>query len=224
MMRYTITGILLFFFQISLFAQVGFDSIVFSNNFVFKNGIYTSLEELKYNSPRYPDCELDIEKKDDDINTKELYYINSRQTRLKFMATLYATVVDGHLALFYKNQMNSIFLKGAISTFILRELVTSTSYQPNSGYGTHGFGGPSMPITTTSLEVNIYYLDFQTGMVAKVNRDNLEPIIMRDVILYESFKKIKGDANNKKSYPFISQYNTRNPVYIMVQLNHSNEE
>lgn len=210
--------ILFFFFQLNLFSQVGFDSAVFDNNFEFKNGIYTSFEELKYNSPRYPDAELELNKDQELKNTDQLYYFNVFKTRLKFESRLYATVVDGRLSVFYKDQLNSIFLKGAISTFILKEIVTTTNYQPQPsyGYGNPGYGSPSVPITTSSLEVNIYFLDFITGIIAKVDRDNLEPIIQRDALLYDSFKKIKGDANNKKSYPFISQYNTRNPVYIMI--------
>ncbi len=37
----------------------------------------------------------------------------------------------------------------------------------------------------------------------------------RDAGLYERFKKIKADSKNKKSYPYISQYNARNPFYII---------
>ena len=84
------------------------------------------------------------------------------------------------------------------------------------GYGSPGYGGPPTLVKTSHVEINIYFLDFQTGMIAKVEKDNLEPIIMRDSTLYESFVKIKGDSNHKKSYPFISQYNTRNSVYILI--------
>ncbi len=216
-MRFLIVGLILFFCTEAR-AQNSFDSTVFDNTFVFNNGIYTSLEELKYNSPSYPDCELELDKDQESISFENLYYINSRKTRLKFESPLYATVVDGHLSVFYKNQLNSIFLKGALSTFILKEIVTTTSYQPmnNMGMGYPGYGGTSMPVTTSHVEVNIYFLDFQTGLIAKVEKENLEPVIKRDAALYDGFKKIKGDSNHKKSYPFISQYNTRNPVYIMV--------
>ena len=205
------------FLMLPLFAHIGFDSILFDNKTVFKNGIYSTLEELKYNSPRYPDSELELEKNQDRIYLNTLYYRNSRNTRLKFESSLYATVVEGRLSIFYDNQLNPVFLKGAISTFILNEIVTTTTYMPqnNMGYGYPGYGS-TVPVTTSSVEVNIYCLDFATGFISKVNKENLEPIIMRDPVLYSSFKKIRSDANNKKSYPFISQYNTRNPMYIYV--------
>jgi len=208
------------FFTLSLFAQISFDSAVFDNNTIFKNGIYTSLQEIKYNTPRYPDGELELEKNQSRIDLNKLYFRNNANRRLQFDAILFATVVDGHLSIFYDNQLNSIFLKGAISTFILNELVTTTSYMPrnNMGYGYSGNGypgnGANVVVTTSHEETNIYCLDFVTGIILKVNKENLEPIIMRDGTLYTSFKKIGSDANNKKSYPFISQYNTRNPVYI----------
>lgn len=214
----------LFFCISRLFAQVGFDSVAFDNKTIFNNGIYTSLEELKYNTPRFPDGELELEKNQKKVNLTDLYYFNKNNTRLKFEANLYAIVVDGHISLFYDNQLNSIFLKGAISTFILNEIVTTTTYQQQSNmgygypgvYGIPGSGMPTqnVPVTTSHKEVNIYYLDFLTGMIAKVNKENLEPIIMRDPVLHTSFKKIKGDSKNKKSYPFISQYNERNKTYI----------
>lgn len=215
-----LTGILIFICcHIELRAQNTFDSVAFDNKFAFKDGIYTSLGELKYNSPSYPDCELQLDKNQQSISVDKLYYTSSHGTRLKYESPLYAIVVDGHLSLFYKNQLNTIFLKGAICTFILNEVITTTTYQPmnNMGYGYPGYGGgPSTPVTTSHVEINIYFLDFQTGLIAKVDKDNLEPIIKRDALLYESFNKIKGDANHKKSYPFISQYNTRNLVYIMI--------
>jgi hypothetical protein len=216
-MRFLI-GILIFICHIQTYAQSTFDSIAFDNNFAFNNGIYTSLQELKYNSPSYPDCELELDKNQQSISFDKLYYINSRHTRLKYESPLYAIVVDGHLSIFYKDQFSSIFLKGAISTFILKEIVTTTTYQPNNmGYGYPGYGGgASVPVTSSHLEVNIYFLDFMTGVIAKADKNNLGPIIKRDAVLYESFNKIKGDSNNKKSYPFISQFNTRNPFYIMV--------
>jgi hypothetical protein len=218
-MRFLI-GILIFICHIQIYAQSAFDSIAFDNNFTFNNGIYTSLQELKYNSPSYLDCELELDKNQQSVNFDKLYYINSRHTRLKYESALYAIVVDGHLSIFYKDQFNSVFLKGAISTFILKEVVTTTTYQPmnNMAYGYPGYGGgASVPVTSSHLEVNIYFLDFMTGVIAKVDKDNLDPIIKRDAALYESFNKIKGDSNNKKSYPFISQFNTRNPFYILVQ-------
>lgn len=209
---------MLLLFQFTVQAQTDRDSAVFNNGFVFNNGIYTSLEELKSNTPRFLNCELERDKKNEIINQENLYYISSRKTRLKYNASLYAIVVEGRLSVFYKTKLNAIFLKGAISTFILEEVVTTTQYQQNNiGYGYPGYGnGPSIPVTTSHVETNIYFLDFETGIIAKVERDNLAPIIQRDPILYEDFKKIKGDSNHKKSYPFISQYNTRNPVYIII--------
>lgn len=217
-MRFLV-GIVLFIFHLQAHAQTSFDSAVFDNNFVFNNGIYTSLEELKYNSPSFPDCELELDKNQESIDFDKLYYMNSRRTRLKYESALYAIVVDGHLSLFYNKQLNSVFLKGALSTFILKEVVTTTTQQPmnNMGYGYPGYGtGSTTPVTTSHVEINIYFLDFLTGAILKVDKDNLEPVIKRDPVLYESFSKIKGDSNHKKSYPFISQYNARNRVYIMV--------
>jgi hypothetical protein len=219
-----ISAVLLVFFHVTVFAQANPDSSVFNNSFVFNNGIYTSLEELKENAPRFLNCELDLDKKNEKIYTEDLHYINSRKTRLKYEAPLYAVVADGRLSIFYKTKLNTIFLKGALSTFILEEVVTTTQYPQNNaggygypGYGYPGYGmGPSMPITTSHVETNIYFLDYETGIIEKVSRENLEPFIYRDAVLYESFKKIKGDSNHRKSYPFISQYNTRNPVYIAI--------
>ncbi|WP_018341766.1 hypothetical protein [Cytophaga aurantiaca] len=215
-MRFLILIVTLIFCK-GVHAQNSFDSAVFDNSFAFKNGIYTSLQELIYNSPSYPDSELELDKNQQSINLDRLYYVNSRGTRLKYESFLYATVVDGHLSIFYKNELSSVFLKGAISTFILKELVTTTHYPTyNNGLGQNGLPMTSMPYTTTSVETNIYFLDFQTGLIAKVDKDNLDPIIRRDPTLYESFRKIKGDSHHKNSYPFISQYNARNKIYIMI--------
>jgi hypothetical protein len=219
-MKKALMGVVCLLFTLSLFAQISFDSVAFDNKTIFKNGMYTSPKEIKYNKRRYPDGELELEKNQSRIDLNKLYFRNSANRRLQFDANLFATVVDGHLSIFYDKQLNSVFLKGAISTFILNEIVTTTNYMPRNnmcyGYPSYGYPGSNVAVTSSHEETNIYCLDFVTGIILKVNKENLEPIIMRDVTLYEGFKKIGNDANNKKSYPFISQYNTRNPVYIKI--------
>ena len=123
-MKKTITCIILAFFAITLFAQTEYDSMLFDNSLLLKNGIYTSLKEVRSNTPKFPNCELEIGAIQDKINVDNLFYINSNNTRLKFEANLYATVINGRLFIFYKSQLNPIFLKAAISTFMIKEWVS----------------------------------------------------------------------------------------------------
>jgi len=207
---------LMLFFQVSCFAQFILDSAVFDNNVKLKNGIYTTLVELQFNSPKYEDCELDLENQRSEISFLNLNYITSGQVRKPYEDDIFATVVEGRLFIFYHNYLSAVFLKGAISTFILNEMITRTYYPSTtqSTYGNPMYASP--PTTYTDVETNIYFLDFKTGDIKEVDIDNLDPIIERDSVLYESYQKIKSDPKNKKSYPYISLYNTRNPIYVYI--------
>jgi hypothetical protein len=206
------TTFLFLFFNLALFAQNKTDSVVFDGRFVLTDGIYTSYEELINNAPRFVGAELEFEKNSKSIDWNNVYYFTKSKTRLKYEYALFATVVNGHLAIYYSSQMNSVFVRGALCTFIVQELVTHTYNSPSNP---SGMGG-GVPVTTTTVEVNIYFLDLKTGIIAKVEKENLDPIIQRDSTLYSTFKKIKSDSNHKKSYPYVSQYNDRNKFYIKV--------
>ncbi|WP_299253468.1 hypothetical protein [uncultured Cytophaga sp.] len=202
-MKKTITCIILAFFAITLFAQTEYDSMLFDNSLLLKNGIYTSLKEVRSNTPKFPNCELEIGAIQDKINVDNLFYINSNNTRLKFEANLYATVINGRLFIFYKSQLNPIFLKAAISTFMIKEWVSVPANDADRS--TVGNG---------QIKITMYFLDYTSGVIAKVDKKTLEPIITRDPALSASFKKIKKDPDNKKSFPFISKYNARHKVYV----------
>ncbi|MGN6645989.1 MAG: hypothetical protein ACTHJT_05615, partial [Cytophaga sp.] len=182
-----------------------------------KNGIYTSAIELRYNSPKYPDCSLELNSLTDKVPTTNLYYVSSQDIKHKFEDNIFAMVREGILYIFYHNYFSPVFQRGSICTFILKEVQTTTYYPSGSSVGTAGTTMHSgVPVTTSHTTMNIYFMDFQSGIIEKVKKENLDPIIKRDAVLYERFKKIKGDPKNKKSYPYISQYNARNPYYIIL--------
>lgn len=210
--------LLIFFIQLTVFAQSPvLDSCVFDNTFSFKNGVYTSLVELRYNSPKYPDCIFELNSLTDKISPVDLYYVSSRGIKHKFDDNVIAMVREGVLYIFHHNYFSPVFQRGAICTFILKEVQTTTYYPSGTSAGPNGTTMQSgVPVTTSHTSVNIYFMDFQSGIIEKVKKENLEPIIKRDAVLYERFKKIKSDPKNKKSYPYISQYNTRNLFYIIL--------
>lgn len=213
-MKYIVILFILFN-QAHSFAQSILDSAIFSNNFKLAKGIYTSLLELQYNSPKYLNCELDLENQTSKIYFSKLYYINSSQIRNPYTDAIFAYVVEGNLFIFHHDHLSPIFLRGAISTFILKERITTTNYPstPSSTYGSPQYG--TSPTTSSSIETNIYFFDFKTGIKERVNIENLDTVIKRDSLLYHTFKTIKTDARDKKAYSYVSQYNARNPVYIL---------
>ena len=206
-----------FLIQLHVFAQSAvLDSTVFDNTFSFQNGIYTSAVELRYNSPSYPDCTFELNNLTDKLPTN-LYYINSQNIKHQFEDNIFAMVREGILYIFHHNYFSPVFQRGSLCTFILKEVHTSTYYPSGSSVGTTGTTmHTGAPVTTSHTTTTIYFMDFRSGIIEKVKKENLDPIIKRDAVLYERFKKIKGDPKNKKSYPYISQYNARNPFYIVL--------
>lgn len=211
-----IIGIAFLCIQWSCLAQTAvLDSTAFDVNFKLSNGIYTSLLELQYSAPKYPDCELDLENQRSTLSFSSLYYITAKKVRKPYDDQLFATVVDGRLFIFHHNHLNPIFLRGAICTFILKEYIATTYYPSGSGNPyPYGSSSSSYPSTQHVEVTNIYFFDFKTGIIETVEKERLDFVIQRDSVLYKTFSKIYTDPNNKKTYSYISQYNLRNPVYI----------
>lgn len=221
-----LTSLLLIFFITTVHAQSQVPVAKFDNSFKLKDGIYTSYVELLMNNPAFPDCIIIIHADKNVVNTDALSYcsIGNEGNAMPFNSTLYATVLNGKLTVYYDKSLVSVYSKGTLCTFIY----TTDSYKNqryNSNFYQPAFGPPPAPgdarqkstLKRSNFKSNVFVLDIETGEIYKLTKYNISKSIARDSILYEKFIKVKPGKKNKNLFKFIAEFNTRNPTYLPVK-------
>jgi hypothetical protein len=177
---------------ISLFGQR--DSVLFDKRFIFRDGIYTSNEEVLSNEPKYPNYILDPQ----GVmlyNSIQFYYYIKDQDKKVFPDSILGYAKDGIFYVLYKLQFYKLFNIGSISTFLFE--VTSNYY-------------PEVYITNEKVG----FFDLKTGLIDKVSIAKIDDLLKRDIELYSTFSKISLFDKKKALYPYILKYNMRNLIYI----------
>jgi hypothetical protein len=189
-MRYQLF-ILLGFLSIAGLPQSG--PVVFNNSVNLKNGIYTSFYEVLKNSPKYPDCTLQVRQQL--LDTAYFQYLDPDQRLHDYEDPLFAVVKNDILYVRYRTRLCKVLIRDAVS-IMNKELTYYLTYR------------------YVETEDHIFMVDFRKGTVKKLNADNLEEILVRDPVLYEEFSKLSVSKKRKSLYSYILKYNDRNPVYM----------
>jgi len=202
-MRITIV-LFLTFFATAAIAQT--QEKKFNNQFVLKDGIYTSYEELLMNAPLYPSCVLQVAKNGFNEPNLKYYIAGNENNLLKFTSPVFATVLKGKLMIYYKNELFTTYSKGTLCTFIYKYIRTSP--------GVYNAETKTRSSSTSEFKYQVCLLDIKTGTITKLNKKNLGSSIMRDPTLYQSYLKVKPGKNNKNLIKYISDFNDRNPTLM----------
>ena len=167
---------------------------VFNNQVELTEGVYTSLSEVLNNSPKYNDCRFET-KVGFWFGNMSIYYFDKTGTRHEFNDTILFVVEDGNRYVRYKNYFCKLILTGAISTFYIENTVVYSSNFANT-------------------QTVLFYWDIQTGIMDKVNVDNMDEILKRDSSIYSTYSEIPNSTKKKTLYSYILKYNAHNPIYI----------
>lgn len=169
------------------------DSFLFESKSHFKNGIYTTNEEVLRNDPKYPGYMLGESKPF--LGERSYYYFKDTLNKLPYNDDLFAVVFDGNLFINYQNRFHKLILTGAISTFYT-EVVVNYSYRYYQAYD------------------YLYFVDLMAGTIGKLKPGNIDYIMQRDHLLYSEYSNLPDRKKKKVLYSFVLKYNSRNPIYI----------
>lgn len=182
----------------AVYSQI--DSVIFDNNFKFKDGIYTSFEEVINNDPKIPN--LILEKEIHPLCKKNiLFYYDDLNNRQKYTDSVFAFAQNNVLYIKHRKEYSQLKIKGAISVFFKSQIIVDVK-------------------RGTNISEDTYILDLSTGKIAAVFSDLFEEIIKRDSVLYQDFITDSPESslnfNKIKAYnmSFLFKYNAQNPVYI----------
>lgn len=183
------------------------DSVVVDRDFIFKNGIYATFDEVRTNSPKYPN--LMFELREDRLTKSKIIYaekaINSD--------SIFAIVQNGKLSIRFDNDYRKLILVGSLCTFFIETYKLSppsfdqTTYIPGIDGGIF-IGGKRSP------DLDVYCLDLKTGYIDRLECDYMDEILKRDNFLYVDYSLASKKERKKTLYSYVLKYNSRNPTYF----------
>lgn len=192
----------------NLFSQV--DSIKYTSDFKFREGIYRSFEEFKRNEPSIEEKAIVNENSEIQFlvgnftKAEKIYYYDSKGNyqRLK-RNELWGFCSKGNIYVNLKNNYQRLIKIGSIIHF-------------TESHGTLYYNrrAPISKINRPNRDIQ-YMIDFQTGVFLSYNLKNFLSLLIRDKDLYFEFTSIKRNSKKEKQmFIYLNRFNDRNPVYF----------
>lgn len=171
------------------------DYTIYSNNFDFKQGIYLSFNEFKSNSPGLIE---EFERRGNNI----LVFNDSAK---KFLAvnpnSVWGYCYDNNVYISAEGGFWKIVNVGQLSQFTA---IVITKFQTVDTFG--------FPIERYSKVLSQLFLDFNTGEVKRLKKENLLPYLEETNILSKKAeKKLKSEEGLIMA---LKEYNKLNPIYF----------
>src|ERR1017187_6343916 len=208
------------------------DTLPFVPDFVLKDGVYLSFEDLKTNTPLPKEnivstgdiTQADFISKILNDNKEIVFSFKGSQYKAE-VRKIWGYCQNGNVYVHYKqDKFWRVTVFGSLSHFMATIMVTryvSNGYGSGMGGMSMGFGmggmgyggmggGGSVPVKQP--ETHEFLLDFATGDVAECTPTNLEVILSRDMPLYEQYMKIKKRKRKDFMILYIRKYNTEHPL------------
>ena len=194
--RYLVSTLLFYFISlVSLGQAMEEDYTIYSNNFDFKQGIYLSFNEFKSNSPGLIE---EFERRGNNI----LVFNDSAK---KFLAvnpnSVWGYCYDNNVYISTEGGFWKIVNVGQLSQFTA---IVITKFQTVDTFG--------FPIERYSKVLSQLFLDFNTGEVKRLKKENLLPYLEETNILSKKVeKKLKSEEGLIMA---LKEYNKLNPIYF----------
>jgi len=176
------------------------DSVKFEKGVFLEAGIYTHVNQIIGNAPKYFGYRLDPNESHFFKKGDELSCFDRNGNQLKIEDTVIAYVEKGTFFVRYKHWIYPLMSKGAISTFIVSQSTRNT-------------GNAS----TVDEDIYLYYFDLKTGVINRIKKtqmDKIGELFIADNELYKEFSNLSKSKKKKLYYSYILKYNQRNPIYI----------
>jgi hypothetical protein len=196
---------------VSIAALAQKDSIIYTRDFEFKEGIYLTIDQFKRNLPipqsaiisTIPKTELNfltlvLEKK---IVTYKDPVGNQQEVT---SASVWGYCRNRSIYLNFNNAFNRLNVIGMLSHFTA-EVVVRTAYDPM--YYNRG-------MTTSYNELRQFVLNMQTNTVREFNSDSMELFLQSDPELYAEFMKLKKRAKADSIFIYLRKFNEKHPLYL----------
>lgn len=220
-----LNGTLLFVIS-TVFSQVDSTRLVkYSPDFRFKEGIYTSFEQVKSNQP-IPKSRILTDVSYDDpyffdriMEKKKLYYYDNYGIKQEIRnSNIWGYSRNGVLYIGMNEGFYRITIIGSICHFVANLTTYNSNYQYYPYYSYYDYYNPysyrRTPRTTT--EMRQYIMDFSTGKVMEYDVSSVEVLLMKDPELHDEFVSLRKKKKKQFKFLYIRKFNERNPLYFSI--------
>lgn len=208
-MKRSIFNLLLF---ISSWGVAQTDSILYTRDFEFREGIYLTLEQFRNNDPILPSAIVSSVPKTElnflnrVLDRKKLTYKDKTGAQQEIAtANVWGFCRNKTLFINFNQTFNRVNLIGSLCHFTCEVVVLSTYQDPM--YYNHG-----MSSSYNELRQFIFCMD--SNIVKDFNAPAMEEILQRDTELYAQFMKMKRKEKGNSIFTYIRKYNEKYPLYI----------
>lgn len=199
------------------------DSVMFSNEFTLKEGVYLSYTDFRKNRPVPKDAiESNSDKTQLDFIGKEVG--DKKEITVAYNGTdqkietknLWGYCQNNTIYLNYEGKFYRVPVFGNISHFLGTVEVYNYNNYGMYGGGMYGYGGmmggPTMPVK--QREMRQFIFDFYSGDIMDYTLHNVEILISRDMKLYEEFMQLKKSKRRDMMMMYVRKYNLSHPVFF----------
>ncbi len=212
-------------FSLLVGSVFGQDSVLLTKNFLFADGLYFNLEQLRQNQPAYPLSALELHSftnPQTSLTQLDSVVLKANNKPLQLDSIL-AICLDGVPSLRVpKAEINrelpnfaALKLRGKICYFTYpdyrKKLVKVAAYNPMTGLPyRHGVVEREQEVFVEKM------LHFQTGVIADFSVENLLSWIQDDPLLIETLTELPKSEQQEKLFKCLLIYVDRNPAFIMM--------
>jgi hypothetical protein len=202
--------IISFFFFIPLIGIAMPDSVAYSREYEFKEGVFLTLEHFRKNDPvlktdiisSYPRSQVDFMKQV--MDQRYITYKAADGTERKIETlSIWGYCQNRSLFINYNNDFNRINQIGLLSLFTAVVNTPMTYQDPMNTYGIN-----------TSSEMRQFIFDSRTNKAYEFNVNSMELLLQDDPELYAEFMKLKRRKKADSIFIYFRLYNEKHPLYL----------
>ncbi len=185
------------------------DSIAYSRDFEFKEGIYLTVNQFKSNSPILRKSvvsavgknELDFFFQVTELN--EITYRDIAGTEQQIKTTdVWGFCQNRSVYINLNNHFNKLIVIGSLGHFTAPVKTSVAYHDPMNGY------------SNTVEELRQFTLDLKNNKVYEFNSKNMEMLLKSDNDLYTQFMGLKKRDKANSIFIYLRKYNEKYPFYL----------
>lgn len=205
--------ILFSFFSLISFAQS--DSIAYSRDYEFFEGVFLTVNQFKHNSPipksalisDIPRNQLDFLKQL--VEQKNIEFKDSTGMEQSIAtSTIWGYCQNRSVYINFNNQFNKLNVIGTLCHFTAM-VATSIGFRDPMSY--------NVGMNSTIDELRQYVFDTKTNKVYDFSVKNIEVLLKSDSDLYNQFNALSKRKKNDSIFVYLRKYNEKHPFYLPVK-------
>jgi hypothetical protein len=205
-----IFSITLLFISANVFSQT--NTVPYSRDYEFNEGIYLTIDQFKQNSPILKSAIVSPISKDqrdfltEVLEQKNFTYKDAAGTEQKVETkTVWGYCQNRTIFLNFNNDFNRVIVIGSLFHFTATIRISMPGIDPIMG------------INNSYDETRQFILNTETNKVLDFNVKNMESILATDPELYQQFMALKKRKKPDLIFVYLRKYNEKHPLYLPVK-------